>query len=76
MDKDAVLNIIIEFKNTLEAKGVKINKIILYGSYAAGNFRACSDIDIVVISNDFEGKGYRENELIYYLKLFMKFSNL
>lgn len=37
-------------------KKIKVSKIILYGSYAKGNIRSFSDIDIAVISPDFIGK--------------------
>jgi predicted nucleotidyltransferase len=58
MDKKTVLTIISDFRKALESAGIKPEKILLYGSYAAGNWRPDSDIDLVVISEDFEGKGY------------------
>ena len=60
MDKKAVLAIISDFRKALESAGVKPQKILLYGSYATGNIRPDSDIDLVVISDDFEGKSYWE----------------
>jgi predicted nucleotidyltransferase len=48
------------FRRALEARGIKPLKIILYGSYATGTNRAGSDIDIVVISDDFIGRSYWE----------------
>lgn len=58
MGKAAVLKIIRQFKEVLEKKGIKIERIVLYGSYAAGTQREGSDIDLVVISDDFSGLGY------------------
>jgi predicted nucleotidyltransferase len=58
MDKKTVLTIISDFRKALESAGIKPEKILLYGSYATGNWRPDSDIDLVVISEDFEGKGY------------------
>jgi len=58
MDKAAVLNIIGQFKKVLEKKGIKINRIILFGSYAAGKQQDASDIDLVVISDDFLHQDY------------------
>jgi predicted nucleotidyltransferase len=58
MDKSAVLEIIAAFRNSLESKGIKADKIILFGSYATGQNREDSDIDLVVISRDFENKSY------------------
>ncbi len=58
MDKSAVLKLIRQFKDILEKKGIMIERIVLYGSYAAGTQREGSDIDLVVISNDFSGMSY------------------
>ncbi len=40
----------------LERNRIKVAKIILYGSYAKGNPRDHSDIDIAIISPSFKGK--------------------
>lgn len=58
MDKSAVLKIIGQFKDVIEKKGIKIERIVLYGSYAAGTQQEGSDIDLVVISDDFSGLDY------------------
>lgn len=60
MDKNAVLKIILNFQKSLESKGYKINSLVLFGSYANGGSREGSDIDLVVISDDFFGKNYWE----------------
>ena len=41
---------------TLKANDIAVDKIILYGSYAKGQQRDHSDIDIAVISPHFAGK--------------------
>jgi len=56
----SVLSIIERFKNILEQKKVKISKIILFGSYARGNFNDNSDIDLIVISENFATMNYWE----------------
>lgn len=58
MDKAAVLKVIGRFREALERKGVHIERIILFGSYASGTHTQGSDIDLVVISNDFAGMGF------------------
>ena len=58
MDKKAALEILSRFRNAVEAQNVKVEKLILYGSYATGANREGSDIDVVVISKDFAGKDY------------------
>jgi len=60
VDKKAALKVVSRFRKALEAKGLRINKLILFGSYAAGTYREGSDIDLVVISEDFTGKDYWE----------------
>lgn len=51
-----VRKISLEFAAMLEANKIKVGKIILYGSYARGNPRDFSDIDLAIISTDFRGK--------------------
>ena len=60
MDKNAVLKILAQFKKTLENLGIRVDQLILLGSYAEGTARDDSDIDIVVISSSFSDKSYWE----------------
>jgi len=60
MDKKDVLKIACEFKKLLAKQGIANSKIILFGSYAQENHREDSDIDLIVISEDFRGKDYWE----------------
>jgi predicted nucleotidyltransferase len=60
MDKRTVLKTIDNFKKKLEEKSIRVKKIVLYGSFATGKDTEISDIDLVVISDDFKGKSYWE----------------
>lgn len=60
MDKEAVLKILRAFKQILESKKIRINSLVLFGSYSRAEYREGSDIDVVVISRDFKDKGYWE----------------
>ncbi|HDQ03924.1 MAG TPA: nucleotidyltransferase domain-containing protein [Deltaproteobacteria bacterium] len=60
MDKAAALEAIARFQKAIEARGISIDKLVLYGSYARGDFREGSDIDLIVISNDFKKRDYWE----------------
>lgn len=72
MDKESALKTIRRFKDIIERKNVKVSKIILFGSYARGDYREDSDIDVIVISDDFAPMDYWEridflSETIYEL---------
>jgi len=60
MDKAAVMKIISDFGRALEAQNIRPRKIILFGSFSTESQRQDSDIDLVVISEDFTGKDYWE----------------
>ena len=53
MDKE-VLSIVREYKKELEARGIKVKRILLFGSYAKGEAEKDSDIDLLIISDDFK----------------------
>ena len=44
----------------MEAQKIKPRKIVLFGSYSTGIQHEGSDMDLVVISDDFAGKDYWE----------------
>ena len=60
MDKNTVLEIISRFRKAIESRDITINKVILFGSYADGTFSEESDIDVIIVSDDFKGKNYWE----------------
>lgn len=60
MDKNAAIAATRKFQRALESKNIRLEKVILFGSYAKGSQRDSSDIDVAVISSDFRGKSYWE----------------
>jgi len=60
MDKNAVIEVVARLRRAIEARGIKPQKVILYGSYADGSHKEGSDIDVLVISAGFAGKSYWE----------------
>jgi len=56
MAKRKVIEAIRFFENSLMDSGLNISKIILFGSQAKGNQTKESDIDLVIISDDFKDK--------------------
>jgi len=55
MDKEKYLKKLLKFRESLMKK-VDVNKMILFGSRARGDFREDSDFDLIIVSDDFEGK--------------------
>jgi len=39
----------------LKQKGIEVEEVYLFGSYARGDFVRWSDVDLVIISEDFSG---------------------
>ena len=60
MSKRKIEKIIERYEKELMKIGIAPQKIILYGSYAKGCPREGSDIDLIVISEDFKGMNIRE----------------
>ncbi|MCL4539474.1 MAG: nucleotidyltransferase domain-containing protein [Bacteroidetes bacterium] len=45
----------------LKENGIRVTRAYLYGSYATGEARADSDIDIVVVSSQFKGVRFEDS---------------
>lgn len=56
----ALEEVIGRFRQQVEAMGIRIAQIWLYGSQAWGGAQEGSDVDLVVISPDWEGMSLRE----------------
>ncbi|NSW83934.1 MAG: nucleotidyltransferase domain-containing protein [Syntrophothermus sp.] len=48
------------FKKSLSKYGINVEKAFLYGSHAKGTAHQFSDIDLIVISPDFEGLNFKQ----------------
>jgi predicted nucleotidyltransferase len=60
MDNERIQQIIAFLKQQLEKKGLRVDRVVLFGSYAHGEPHKDSDLDIAVISPDFEKMGLYE----------------
>ena len=56
MAKRKYIKAIRTLRNLIKQRGLDINRIIVFGSYARGEEKKGSDIDIIIVSRDFEGK--------------------
>lgn len=56
MVKREIIKIKIKLKTLLQERGIGIEKIVVFGSYAKGKEKEYSDIDIIIVSKDFREK--------------------
>ena len=68
--KEIIIRKLKDFRNKLK-ENVDVKQIIFFGSRASGRSKKDSDIDLVIVSKDFEGKRfrYRPVELYEYWEL-------
>jgi predicted nucleotidyltransferase len=57
-----IKQIIKRFVDALAKKGIQIDQVILYGSYASGNVHSDSDLDLAIISPDFGKDRFEEGK--------------
>lgn len=50
-----VIEAIRKFVEGLEERGIRVEHVYLYGSYARGTWLKTSDVDLIIVSRDFEG---------------------
>lgn len=52
---DRIVAIVNKFVQEASKENIEISQVILFGSYAKGTYTELSDIDLAVVSEDFEG---------------------
>jgi len=62
--KDNIAHLLKKYIRELEKNNIRINKAILFGSYAKGNYDEWSDIDIALVSDDFTGNRFIDRDNI------------
>ncbi len=67
MDKREIINKLLKYKFLL-SKHFDLDKLILFGSYAKGNPKIDSDIDVAVIVNKIEGDYFSYTPLLWKLR--------
>ncbi|MDP2339303.1 MAG: nucleotidyltransferase domain-containing protein [Bacteroidota bacterium] len=60
MDQKTVASIITFLKAELQQKGVKLRGIALFGSQLTGSSNPDSDIDLIIVSDNFQNKNIFE----------------
>lgn len=69
MVKGKVKQAISIIRDFLNSHNISTDKIVIFGSYAQGSYKKDSDIDIAIISRDFENKDiFQKAEMLKGLK--------
>jgi len=63
LTQNAAIDTVRDFVKDVQALGVHLHKIILYGSYAKGGQHEWSDIDVALVADEFTGVGILDRKL-------------
>lgn len=64
MVKEEIINIIKDYISLLDKEGIKYEKVILFGSQLYGNTNEWSDIDLAVVSSDFDSNTFNDRLML------------
>jgi uncharacterized protein len=67
MVEKTIIDLLQRFSAILTEAGIDVKRMILYGSYAIGNPREESDIDVAVVSEEFGKDRVEEGMLLFRL---------
>jgi len=62
-----ISEIISRFVHILTTNGIRVEKAILYGSYATGRVHSGSDLDLAIVSPDFGKDRFEEGKMLHRL---------
>jgi len=60
-----IVKIIRNFLAEAEKDNIRILKAVLFGSYANGNWNKYSDIDLALVSEDFQGSPFYDSKRLF-----------
>ncbi|MFB6158278.1 MAG: nucleotidyltransferase domain-containing protein [Candidatus Nanohalobium sp.] len=67
MDKETVEKVKQKLEKTAEDKDLQLDKVLVFGSRASDDYREDSDIDLLIVSKDFEGVNWNKRPRHFYL---------
>ncbi len=65
MVQKEIIEKLLEFNDVLKKNGIRVKKVILYGSHAKGEFHKDSDIDVAIVSPDFGKNRFEEGVKLF-----------
>ena len=67
LTQHAVIETVRNYANDIEAKGIHLRTVILYGSFAKGTQHEWSDIDVALVADEFSGFTFNDKKLFPYV---------
>ena len=69
LTQDAVIETVRNYARDIEAHGVHLRTVILYGSFAKGTQHEWSDIDVALVADEFTGFTFEDYDLFPYVSI-------
>jgi len=60
-----IRDVILRFTKALSRKGIRVERVLLFGSYASGKDCANSDLDVAIVSPDFGKDRFEEGKMLF-----------
>jgi hypothetical protein len=63
LTRNAAIETVKNYAREIEAQGVHLNTVIMYGSFAKGTQHEWSDIDVALVADEFIGVPFLDHQL-------------
>jgi len=67
LTRNAAIKTVRNYAKEINAKGVNLRKVILFGSFAKGTQHEWSDIDVALVADNFTGVSFLDKKLFPYI---------
>jgi uncharacterized protein len=74
VNQQSAINIIRNLSNDILSMGIHLRKVVLFGSYAKNTPTEHSDIDVLLVADEFTGFGFKDISL--FTKALRKYNNI
>ena len=72
--REDIIENVRSFVQEIISSGVPIDKAILFGSYSKNNFNVDSDVDVALVSPNFNGFGYEDRKFFSKINIKREFA--
>ena len=67
LTQNAAIRIVGNYTREIESRGVHLQTVIMFGSFAKGTQHEWSDIDVALVADEFTGVGFVDKKLFPYI---------